>query len=48
MYYNALMKKILLVEDDKSILLGLSYSLETEGYKVESCSTVQKARELLL
>jgi DNA-binding response OmpR family regulator len=42
------MKKILLVEDDKSILLGLSYSLETEGYKVESCSTVQKARELLL
>ena len=42
------MKKILLVEDDKSILLGFSYSLETEGYKVESCSTVQKARELLL
>ena len=42
------MKIILLVEDDKSILLGLSYSLETEGYKVESCSTVQKARELLL
>jgi len=37
------MKNILLVEDDKSILLGLSYSLETEGFKVTPCSTVQCA-----
>ena len=43
MYYNTSMKNILLVEDDKSILLGLSYSLETEGFKVTACSTVQCA-----
>ena len=43
MYYNTSMKNILLVEDDKSILLGLSYSLETEGFKVTPCSTVQNA-----
>jgi len=47
MYYNTSMKNILLVEDDKSILLGLSYSLETEGYKVTPCSTVQCANALL-
>lgn len=41
------MKNILLVEDDKSILLGLSYSLETEGFKVTPCSTVQCAYSLL-
>lgn len=29
------MKKILLVEDDKTIVLGLQYSLEQEGFAVE-------------
>jgi len=47
MYYNTSMKNILLVEDDRSILLGLSYSLETEGYIVTPCSTVQCATDLL-
>lgn len=37
------MKKILLVEDDKSIVLGLSYSLESEGYQVNSCGSVALA-----
>lgn len=41
------MKNILLVEDDQSILLGLTYSLETEGYRVTPCSTVQCACSLL-
>lgn len=41
------MKNILLVEDDKSIILGLSYSLETEGYTVLSATTVMQAKEFL-
>jgi len=32
------MKRILLVEDDKSIAMGLSYSLSEEGYTVVVCS----------
>lgn len=31
------MKTILLVEDDKTIVLGLEYSLSQEGYRVISC-----------
>lgn len=31
------MQQILLVEDDKTIALGLSYSLEEEGYGVTAC-----------
>jgi Response regulators consisting of a CheY-like receiver domain and a winged-helix DNA-binding domain len=31
------MQRILLVEDDKTISLGLSYSLEEEGYRVTVC-----------
>ena len=31
------MKQILLVEDDKTIVRGLSYSLRQEGYEVEAC-----------
>lgn len=37
------MKKIMLVEDDKSIQVGLSYSLESEGYRVVSAGTVREA-----
>ena len=47
MYYNTPMKNILLVEDDKSIILGLMYSLETEGYSVLSATTVSDATRLL-
>ncbi|MFA6308847.1 MAG: response regulator transcription factor [Clostridia bacterium] len=37
------MKQILLVEDDKSIVMGLSYSLRQEGYEVTVCSNVSSA-----
>lgn len=47
MYYNTPMKSILLVEDDKSIVLGLMYSLESEGYSVLSATTVADATRLL-
>ncbi len=42
-YYNTPMKNILLVEDDKSIVIGLSYSLNAEGYHVVSAGTVAEA-----
>ena len=45
--YNKSMKKIFLVEDDATIVLGLSYSLESEGFKVISCATVNDAKALL-
>ena len=41
------MKSILFVEDDQTIVLGLSYSLESEGYKVDACTTAAAAREKL-
>ena len=31
------MKRILIVEDDKTIVMGLTYSLKQEGYDVEAC-----------
>jgi two-component system response regulator VicR len=42
------MQKILLAEDDKTIVIGLCYSLRQEGYDVEVCydvSTALKAAE---
>jgi len=44
---RVIMKKILLVEDDQTIVLGLSYSLSSEGYAVETSETVASAREKL-
>ena len=41
------MKKILLVEDDTTIVLGLTYSLECEGYEVEACGSVAEALRIL-
>jgi len=38
---------ILLVEDDKSIALGLEYSLSQEGYTVELAVTAKQAKELI-
>lgn len=37
------MADILLVEDDASLLSGLTYALEKEGYRVTSCKTVAAA-----
>lgn len=37
--------KILIVEDDSSILTGLAYALEKEGYLVTQCRTIAEAKE---
>ncbi len=39
--------RILLVEDDRAIAAGLSYSLGTEGYEVIVCPTAAEARRAL-
>ena len=39
------MKKILLVEDDKTIVIGLEYSLKEEGYDVVSCFSATEAEK---
>lgn len=41
------MKKILLVEDDKTIALGLEYSLRQESYEVSVCHDVHSALNIL-
>lgn len=38
------MKTILLVEDDRTIAMGLEYSLRQEGYDVLPCGTAAQAR----
>ena len=37
------MKKILLVEDNETIVMGLKYSLEQENFQVISALNVEKA-----
>ena len=39
------MNTILLVEDSKSIIMGLKYSLEQEGFKVITAKTIKEAKE---
>jgi DNA-binding response OmpR family regulator len=39
--------KILLVEDDKTIALGLEYSLESEGYNLILCNDVASGKKAL-
>mgnify|MGYP000957217245 CR=1 FL=1 len=39
--------RILLVEDDKSIIMGLKYSLESEGYTVTAAESQADALEAL-
>ncbi len=39
--------KILVVEDDHTIALGLEYSLKQEGYAVTIAHTVQETMEYL-
>ena len=41
------MKKLLLVEDNESILKGLTYSLEQENFKVDVSKNVHNAKENL-
>ncbi len=39
--------KLLFVEDDETIALGLCYSLENEGYEVTYCRTVKEGKAYL-
>ena len=41
------MKKILLVEDNETIVMGLKYSLEQENFQVISALDIEKAKEVL-
>lgn len=41
------MKKILLVEDNETIVMGLKYSLEQENFQVISALNVEKAKDIL-
>ncbi len=41
------MKKILLVEDNETIIMGLKYSLEQEGIQVISAKTAKESKEKL-
>lgn len=38
------MKKILLVEDDETIAMGVAFALEKEGYSVEKVETIEEAK----
>ncbi len=40
------MEKILLVEDDTNLAIGIEYSLKSEGYSVNLADTVEKGRRL--
>jgi DNA-binding NtrC family response regulator len=40
-------KKILIVDDEASILLSLSYALKTEGVEVIICNEIEQAEEAL-
>jgi DNA-binding NtrC family response regulator len=44
---SAMMKKILIVDDEPSILLSLSYALKAEGVEVIACSEIEQAEEAL-
>lgn len=40
------MKTILLLEDDKSLNRGISFTLQKEGYQVYSAFTIQEAEKI--
>ena len=42
------MKKILIVDDEPSIVKGLKFALEQEGYEVDSCGDGQEAVDKIL
>ena len=41
------MKKILLVEDNDTIVMGLKYLLEKEGFQFSSVKTIQETVEIM-
>jgi DNA-binding NtrC family response regulator len=41
------LKKILIVDDEQSILLSLSYILKVEGVEVLACNEIEQAEEAL-
>jgi len=41
------LKKILIVDDEQSILLSLSYVLKAEGVEVLACNEIEQAEEAL-
>lgn len=41
------MRKILLVEDNETIVMGLKYSLEQENFKVISAQNVKKCEDII-
>jgi two-component system, OmpR family, response regulator VicR len=41
------MNKLLLVEDDQSLVLGIEFSLKDEGYEVVTAASLEEARSLL-
>lgn len=41
------MKKVLIVDDEQSILLSLSYALKTDGVEVITCNEIEQAEEAL-
>ncbi len=40
-------KKILIVDDEQSILLSLSYVLKTDGVEIITCNEIEQAEEAL-
>ena len=42
------LKKILIVDDEQSILMSLSYVLKVEGVEVLACSEIEQAEEALV
>lgn len=42
------MKQILLVEDNETIIMGLKYSLEQEGFKIISTRTKKETEDIIL
>ena len=41
------LKKILIVDDEPSILLSLSYALKVDGVEVITCNEIEQAEEAL-
>jgi len=41
------MKRIMIVDDEQSILLGISYALKNDGVEVFTCDEIEKAEALL-